>query len=93
MARLPVAAIDAGWLAISAIAEWYCVGRLAFSIHHLDWLCAWRGGVVARDVYAADRLVWSVHRMAASGIRQRFCGGDGARIVQRVCAEFLWSFF
>src|SRR2546423_6229211 len=38
LARLPAAPTDAGWLAISTIAHRSCLGHLALSFYHVDWL-------------------------------------------------------
>src|SRR6266511_2847297 len=93
MARLPVAAIDAGRLAVSAIAEWCGVGHLAFALFRFHRLRAREVGLISPHVHIAHRLVWSVHWLAASRIRQRFRCSDGAHLFQCICAEFLLRLF
>src|SRR6266496_364471 len=93
MARLPVAAVDAGRLAVSPIAEWCCVGHLAFAFIRFHRLRAREVGLISPHVHIANRLVWSVHWLAASRIRERFCCGDGAHLFQFICAEFLRRLF
>src|SRR4030095_14096504 len=38
LARLSAAPTEAGWLALSTGAQRSCLGHLAFSIYHIDWL-------------------------------------------------------
>src|SRR6266498_1594869 len=93
MARLPVATIDAGQLAVSAIAEWCCVGHLAFAFIRFHRLRARNCSFISHHVHIAHRLVWSVHWLAASRIRERFRRGDGTHLFQCICAEFLRRLF
>ena len=93
MARLPVATIDAGQLAVSAIAEWCCVGHLAFAFIRFHRLRAREVGLISPHVHIAHGVVWSVHWLAAPRFRQRFCCGNGTHVVQFLCAEFLRRLF
>src|SRR4051794_8073653 len=91
LARLSVAAADAVWLAPSTVAQRPCLGHLALSFHHVDWLRTRSRDPISVHVYVADRFVWSLHRLAAIGIRECMGRRDGTRLLQRVCAEFLRS--
>ena len=93
MARLPVAAIDAGWLAVSVIADWCCMGYLAFAFIRFNGLRAWSYDFIYHHVHIAHRLVWSIYWLATSRIRERFRCGDGAHLFQFICAEFLRRLF
>src|SRR5262245_60840879 len=93
MARLPVATINAGRLAVSAIAEWHCVGHLAFTFVRFHRLRARSRSFVSHHVHIAHGLVWRVQWLAASRLRERFRCGDGAHFVQCVCPEFLRRVF
>src|SRR6266496_1547212 len=93
MARLPVAAVDAGRLAVSPIAEWCCVGHLAFAFIRFHRLRAREVGLISPHVHIAHCLVWRVHWLAASRLRERFRCGDGTHLFQFICAEFLRRLF
>src|SRR6266498_3281093 len=91
LARLSAASTDAGWLAISTVVQWPCLGHLALSFHHVDWLRTRGRGFIPPHVYVADRFVWRLHRLAAIGIRERMGRRDGTRLLQCVCSELLWN--
>src|SRR4051812_2100852 len=93
MARLSVATIDAGRLAVSAIADWCCVGHLAFAFVRFHGLRAREIGLISPDVHTSHHPVWSIHWLATSRIRERFRCGDGAHLFQFICAEFLRCLF
>ena len=93
MARLPLAAIDIGWLAVSTITQRDCMGYLAFTLIRFHRLRAWSFGFIHHHVHIAHGLVWRVHWLVASRLRECFRCCDGAHFFQFVCAEFLRRVF
>jgi hypothetical protein len=91
LARLSATTTDAVWLAVSTVVQRCCLGHLAFSFHPIDWLRTWGHCFISSHVHIADGFIWSLHRLAAIGIRERVGRNDGTCFVQCICSEFPWS--